>query len=344
MIERGLAPFTGSAFTRAFSFYPRYWHGWIVFERPLLILGNIQFLRALSLISLILMLCIAIFLVTKRLGILPAAIFIAAILPARIAVAGLCIYFSSVFFILLSMIIFLCAKEHSAKKVSAAFFIVGSLVNYIDILSSPLLTLIFPLVIWILIQKKSNSTKIVRSTLTSIVSWGTGFGATWLFKWILSSIVLHKNIIKDAFNQAQLRSTGQLYFSSPERATIKGAFKTSIYQFTKQGWTIPIIFVIGLVLCIIFFRFLTSLRTPPYLDTAQTCSVYSAVYSLIGTLALIPLWVLLLQEHTEVHSYMTYRIYCGAVLIIFSVILVCLPENIWEHPWSMTKRTLVRTK
>lgn len=332
MLEGGLAPFKESSMARVFSFYPRYWHGWIVFERPLLVFAGIRYLRMLSLLVLVILLCIAVYAVYKKIGVMPAVILLVSLLPARIIVVGACIYFAGIYDLLLLMIIFLCAKERKVQTVSMAFFVLGSATNFFDILSTPLLTLVFPLVVWILVREKMSISRSIRVTMGTIVAWCAGFLATWASKWILSTIVTHRNVVKDAAQQARFRTGGDLDRQPNAKSTVVGAFADSCRQFLRQGWPVVILVLIACCIMALLFHYSASVRAPLYPTLELASDARSRIYSLLIVSVLTPGWILVLHQHTQVHVFMTYRLYTGFVYVVLAILLMYLPRSIWRHP------------
>lgn len=93
------------------------------------------------------------------------------------------------------------------SNIGLFFFIIGSITSFFDLLTTPLLTLGFPLLVWISLQP-DEQTEIKKDVVTIFkhsVSWFSGFALTWVTKWLLGTIVLGENIFSDAWEQSVYR-------------------------------------------------------------------------------------------------------------------------------------------
>lgn len=90
------ASYTGRAKTPVF--YERYWHGYLVYLRPLLVLIPYSGIRIVLSLLLYGLTAVFLYLVTKKLGILAAAIFFIGFLSVDLFYLGQSMQFSAVFF------------------------------------------------------------------------------------------------------------------------------------------------------------------------------------------------------------------------------------------------------
>lgn len=118
--------------------YARYWHGYLVFLRPLLTIFNYVGLRVIFCIIVIILAAILVYYLNKNGGKGIALIFGLVFLMFSYQYVGLSIQYVAVTVIFMAFSIYI-AKHKKAK--AEYFFIVGGLTSFFDLLTTPLLTL-----------------------------------------------------------------------------------------------------------------------------------------------------------------------------------------------------------
>ena len=141
-----------------------------------------------------------------------------------------------------------------------------------------------------------------------------GYGLIWATKWILSSLILKKNIIGDAYNLSKVRTS-----DIPEGFS---KLKWIIYMFSSnakyalQGFDNKIVFVVSVFAVLIIIAVL--FHTNDWKGKGPVITLYLA-------LALIPIaWYLALLNHSGIHAYFTYR----SLIVFFAGIMMCLTSII----------------
>ncbi len=163
--------------------------------------------------------------------------------------------------------------------------------SYMDLLTWPIVTLAVPLMI--LVQMEINERGIVRKIVTSAFFWGIGYIGQWASKWVIASLFLDDNIIKDAAKQFLLRSsimTGDTGGDSSWFATIR----RNLSVFDKNGFKL-------LFIVIAIWLIYTILRKKGELQWKKAIP-----YLLISAFPF--LWYLLTRNHAAEHYWMTWRI------------------------------------
>ncbi|MGS4723035.1 hypothetical protein [Citrobacter farmeri] len=193
--------------------YSRYWHGYQVVLRPLISFFNYEQVRFLLSTLLISLLCVSSSLIWKRMGLVYSICFVVSMCFVHIEAIGMSVQFSSVFFIAMISSIFILKSDRyddgiiGRLGIPAFFMIIGSVTNFFDLLTAPLLTLTLPLSILIIINDDVTLTNLKTIVITSI-SWSVGYALTWISKWIISYLFISHSAISDAINQIFFRSMG----------------------------------------------------------------------------------------------------------------------------------------
>lgn len=288
--------------------YARYWHGYQVILKPVLSVLNYSQVRSINFVlQILLVLCVVFMLYKKKMFgyILAYVLAYIAISPQAV---GKCMQFSPVFYISnFAVLILLLFPDYVKKNNIYYFMVIGMLTSYFDLLTYPVLTLGLPLIFFI--DSKNNDKWNIKDIFINSILWGIGYAGMWVGKWIVGSILLHRNILLNASEAAMHRTSMK-----------NGHFDIVFaYIFTECFEEIP--FWILLVCMIVIFIPIAIVERKIALKKK-----YLLVISLIPFA-----WASVLRNHTYVHSWFTYRIFSIFVLCIISFILYNLYNYIKQE-------------
>jgi len=306
--------------------YARYWHGYQIFLRPLLTIMSYRTLRYLNMFILFILLCYTFSLIKEKIDMGIALAFIISAINICIFIVPISLTFMSVFVItLISICIILKSNENSNNQIdlSKHFFITGILVSFFDLLTTPLITLGIPLLILLISdlyhnEKLSLKNQFLKITKYSVL-WLSGYALFWASKWALGSIILQKNIFKDALDAVDFRINGNDDYPLGNRATaITQNFNLlSVSGDNLTSLLLATIVIIGILLILYRKPLKTLKNTLPLL--------------FVGTFPYV--WFYLLSNHSQIHSRFTYRI---QMITMFSV----LSSVIYLIRWDRVKETI----
>ena len=240
--------------------YARYWHGTTFVFRPFFNFMDYTTLRFFLLaISSVLLFLFAIK-YSRKTNIWKTLILIISFLSCY----GFVMQFSLQFFPALAIAFgsatLLCNDNAKINQnIGLFFFIVGSVTSFFDLLTTPLLTLGIPLLVWISLQpnKQAEIKKDIVTILRHSVSWFLGFALTWVTKWLLGTIVMKENIFLDAWGQSVYRLEAEDFTRLDAISQNLGMLNypliiialsliliAIIISFNKNGWEKAVLFVI----------------------------------------------------------------------------------------------------
>ena len=280
--------------------YARYWHGYVVFLKALLLLFNYEQIRKLLyFFDMLLIIWIVLQLQKnqKNQYIFP---FLIALLFFPLTVMGKSIQFSTVFIpTLLSIGIVLKYYEKLKDKWDYFFFIEGSIIAYLDLLTYPIVNLGFLLCFVFIFEKNTDIYKQLKSFISKSFFWAIGYGITWMFKWIIATIVLHENIISNALNQASFRTSNE---NAGAIWTYLDVLKNNIGICSNLVSAISVFFI--LIVLILKYR-----------ESKQLHGINQLVsFTLV---ALLPFaWYKVLSNHSYIHYFFTHRNLSVTVLAV----------------------------
>ena len=85
------------------------------------------------------------------------------------------------------------------------FLLLGMATAYFDFLTYPLVTLGFPLCVFLYLSSDKPKTAFVKA-LAFILSWIIGYGGLWAMKWVVTDLLVGGNVIMDGWNTLFVRT------------------------------------------------------------------------------------------------------------------------------------------
>ena len=300
--------------------YPRYWHGYEVLLKPLLVIFNINQIRQISLIAITaLSTILAVQFARKR----EIAVSLSVTIPLvgfNIVVVchGLSLVMTFLVGLTASVLLGATRKwwQNDWRALIAPAFLCGAITNYLDFLCTPLISLGLPLLTVIVYCFDSETIdqkpiEILKLCLALSVAWAAGYGLLWVTKWILCSLVTGYDALGDALGAASMRTStsgGEL----PQSISRFDALKRNI-NFAFPWWSKLIVFAGGIAaLASLIFLMLrgNSQKRHAIITLTLGCAF----------VALLPIvWYLALSQHSYVHTWFTYRnlMLCACSLMLY---------------------------
>ena len=201
----------GKDFTKSQE-YTRYWHGYHVYLKPLLLFMDYQSIRILNLIlqlSGILLTCILLMRNKLTEYILPFILSYLMLMPTAIANS---LQYSSCFYtILLGIITLLLLNSKSALRYTSFVFLnIGIFTAFFDFLTYPIATFGVPVVFYLALKSSDSLERKIVDLIRNGIFWCIGFGGMWVSKWIIAYITTGYDFVGDAFEQVSFRMSGSV--------------------------------------------------------------------------------------------------------------------------------------
>ncbi len=283
--------------------YFRYWHGYVPFLKPALSVFGFNSVRKIAMMVVGALMVVCLFLLNKRLGAAGPVSF--ALMWADFyssKVAGTLQFFWP-YFIMCSAVIFICLFYDRVKEGRAAwvllFFGIGSFVNYVDLLTFPLVTLTVPLIVLLLIKKENVQKNFVSTLLYSFV-WGMGYALTWISKWLICLLFLPGNVVSNVLNTIAFRMNGDDAHPIDRLFVIRGNLNMP-YFLHHTGFIL-------LALVLLTIAYLLAVK-----DKKQVL----LFVSLIPVLLYPYIWYEFFCSHSTIHAFFTYRAQMGTSLGLY---------------------------
>ena len=290
--------------------YERYWHGYLLFVKPLLYFMSYSQIRAVISMCVLLLFVMVVVCCTRQnftyliLGFVAAFIFMN---PTSIMSS---IQYSTVWMITLASCIILLKIYNSRfgrfKKYAAlVMLLTGILVNFFDLFTYPLVSLGIPLIIIMALISEDKLGNCIFMMSYVSAAWLCGYIGMWVGKWTIATIVLKENVFNDAYSQMLFRSNGNEGFSVTLREVIAEQF---IY--IDRPDIIIIIFLASVVSAIKLISIGGRIYTKKI--TFVISAVLVSIYPII--------WFAFVKQHSMMHAWMTFRIFAVSVFSLASIL------------------------
>lgn len=285
--------------------YARYWHGYLIILKPLLILFNVSQIRILSTILLVLLSIYLLYQIYKKIDKKTVILFLLGLLFCEILILGLELQGQLNIYIMLITSIIILKKYREDKKYNYCllFFIIGSITNFMDFFTTPILTYTFPLVVYFIldsINHEKNIKEILQLMIKSGIAWSIGYVFTWIAKWVIVDGIYHRNIIQNAIAQIQYRGLD----------TSCGYLET-IWRNLKEWGAIEL----SILIYLIFYNVIITI----YYIIKKEKNTNIIFYTIMSLIPFI--WYFIVRQHSHQHPAYTYRILYTTVIaniLIFS--------------------------
>ena len=294
--------------------YSRYWHGYLLILKPLLMLTNVQTLRICNAIVQSIMMCMLVGLCFRQkkgsLGVILAA--------ALMFIYPFVLYFSFslsiCYYLVLAAVmtqVLWREKWKSQKSFCIFFMVVGMGTAYFDFLTYPLVTLGFPLGIEIYCSEK-RWTKKCGEMLQYLFHWFAGYIGMWAMKWVISDVVFGAGTIKDA-----LTAIGERTQSAVEQSVWQG-YAQVLEKNLSYYINIPFLFI---VMGIVLWQIAGLGKEWCSGDEKKRGYLLGVLMNQAipcMLLALLPfIWYIVTQNHSMEHSVYTCKIVSITVFAVF---------------------------
>lgn len=301
--------------------YPWYWHGIQAVLRPLLLFFNYEEIRFLFYMLMFLLLMIAAICISKNLSIMHAMAFLFSMLAVCFFIVPSSLQYTGVFTLtLLSVILVnLLYKMNKENLYSYLFFIMGGCTTFFDLLTSPLITLGIPLIIVVLLKNKKDC-KIKESIIYIIklsILWGISYATIFFAKWVISSIILQRNVIEVALKNIIFRVNGNDQYPAPRLGAILENLK---YLYNT------VLAILLIIITVIWGIIMVKNKKKPKKIKVVIPLIFITLYPYI--------WYFIFAGHSTIHSYFTYRIQAIAILGILCAMIESIDYNKMKNIWK----------
>lgn len=288
--------------------YERYWHGYLVYLRPLLTAFSYQEIRWIVSVILYGGGIMLIYLTWKKINTRTALALFLGLVATDFFFIGKSLQFSSVYFIGIGSSIYILLRKKALGDTDIFFFVVGAFASFFDLLTAPLVSLGLPLITFFGLTKKKSLFMVIRICLF----WSMGYGTIWFSKWYLFELLFGQGVLQGALEQVRYRMTGQV---DAEFSVIE-TIKRNMYQlrgYDRRNKFVLLFSFIGFAaLWLKYFRFHKD-KLPQAIPWLFVAAVPYAWYAVAANHSYFHVW------YTYRAQYMTVASLCMVVALFIDI-------------------------
>ena len=293
--------------------YSRYWHGIQVIIRPLLMVFNYEEIRYIFYLLMTFLLVCSSYLIYRNVSLYHAISYIISlasicifIIPSSIQYMG--IFTVSILGVIAVNILYLKGKE---RLYPYLFVIIGCCAVFFDLLTTPVISIGLPLLNIVMIDAKRGEKvgKIFKKILKYSIIWAVSYGATFVSKWLIASVVLKRDAVTSAINQLFFRFNG---YEEHPTSRIRANIHNIKYLACNKVFVLFYV-TIFLVWIVEFIK-----RGKKIKDIIK----YVLLYLFI---ALYPyIWYFAIAGHSMTHGWFTHRAQVVSILSVLAALIECI--------------------
>ena len=305
-------------------YYPRYWHGYQIFLRPLLYFTDYKHIRQINLYLQVWLFGLILWLMwqNKAKGLmlgwaLSYLIFNPEAMAMNMAYSVL-YYVSAV-----SMLLLLTCRRWIKERLGYPIFfaMIGICTCFFDFLTYPIVPLATSLTLLFYLEPETEFKSMLRKLVMLTACFGGAYVGMWVLKWILASLLTEQNVVADVFNAVIHRTKSQIDY------ILKGE---EVVEKFPRGFAIVatwrVLFAIPETVAAVTWSFILSLaplvwRAKKTWLYAKNNSVTLLPFVAIATSTLF--WCFIVGGHPLQHASYTYRLWVAT----FFPLIVML--NFW---------------
>lgn len=289
------------------TMYGRYWHGYLVFLKPLLMKFSLQEIRMINVIVITLLLGWAVYEISRHgnwVALTGFLLGLAVINPVSAALSMQ--YVNSCVLMLIGTALTFRLELWKRKDSWKLFLFMGILSAFFDFLTYPLVTLGIPLLLSVFMNLTKSLKQTVCQSLNSCIVWAFGYGGMWAGKWLAGSLLTDVNLLADGLGRAAMRTNGGEQVEE----------QVSLLETLQLNWDVAFISVIKWTILLVMIASLC------WLLYKKVRPQKNSMFWVLFVISLFPFaWYMVLNNHSWHHFWMTYRILaisvCGGYLGLF---------------------------
>ena len=285
--------------------YARYWHGYLLFLKPLLLFFSLSDIRMMNAAFQLVLAAGVLLLAFRKRGLRLALPMGLALLVLNPVSTALSMQFSSIYYLtLLGLLIMLLTESWDRSWGYLVFLFLGIGTAFFDFLTYPACAVGTCLALQALMSRADGKTRLLK-TVGSGAAWAFGYGGMWSGKWLAASLITGTNVLRDAMEQAQYRSGGEVTAAEGGvNATFGAVLSRNLGVLANPAAAILVLALTGMLVWLLVTK------------RCRFAVERSSLLSLAVAFAVPFVWYFLLRNHSMVHCWMTYRNLSAAVFAL----------------------------
>lgn len=282
--------------------YARYWHGYLIWLRPLLLFLTLDGVRAVQYAVWVVLLVTVIRYLWTVCGARSTVWFGLSQLVCTVFLAPMNLQFFTCFMLAYAGCLWVLCAPRRSDQLALCMMVLGVCTSFCDLLVTPIVVVGLPLAVWLLRpeQRLRGGVAQCGAVAAQAMVWGFGYAACWAMKWVLATFITGQNVMQDALHQAQVRTVANTWHGME---LTWGNITRFVYNVLAQRglfWPLVLLAVLAVAVFVLCLR-------------SRAALVRALPLGLVALFA--PAWFVVLRTHSIQHGWFTWR---GACVTLFA--------------------------
>lgn len=300
----------------------RYWNGYQIILRPLLIPFHYFEIRYINIFIMFGLLIKVMNIISKGINSAASWIFFIAIMCVKFIAVPISLSFTNMFILMFISIImsekFLYDKNPCVlnqqkqnlliKHIYIFSFILGSITAFFDLLTTPLVPIgMSMLLLYIHYFNKYEYQIPTKNIFFAFIYWAIAYVGTWFTKWILAAVICSPQIFTAAINKVIFRISGDVDKIEVQHfLVLEKNIKMLFEPMTLNAWTV-LMTGIFIILSVLLYKY-------------KKKNLNKTFITKILIFAILPYsWYIMAANHSQIHFWFTYR---SQIITIFGLMYI----------------------
>lgn len=295
--------------------YARYWHGYQTTLRPMLYFMDYSTIRIVNYLLFTLLVLWCLWLIKKRINIAVALIFAISLLLFGFLIVPLSLQFSTCFYISLISIILLMLVPRFTRDTESlfiSFLVIGGITSYMDFLTTPQLTLGLPMTIYLLASKRNDK---IRLVMFISIAWLAGYASIWASKWLIAYLLTQHQVMEEVKEAVAYRSSNYVF---GKYMTLPNILASISHLILKHHFLGKFLVLMSMLVVLLLF----------YVKSIFSKKVFINNLYLLLIAMIIPIWFLVLRNHSLFHYWFTWRAW---IVVSFNILVFIYNTSSWAQ-------------
>ena len=298
--------------------YSRYWHGMAALIRPFMLFTDIDGIKLIGTITAFVLLAVNTALLLKKRQYFAAGALVAALMCVHVWNIGISLEYQPAVLVTLALLPLYILFEKNDGALSIFAVISGVMIAFFDFLTCETLTILIPLIIVFIMRKQDNRLPEFKDcfllTMKCGTAWFLSYSGAYIVKWSAASLVTGENKFVAALTSVEERLVGEAeeldpvaqFFLAPlaNISTLFGGYGRVSWGNIAAGLIIS-----AVVLGSVFYLF----RSSEKYDRS-----FTLIMLILGALPFVRFFVL--NNHSYLHEFFTYRALASTILALFAML------------------------
>ena len=300
--------------------YTRYWHGTVIFLRLFHLFTDVEGVKLIGFCALLLLILLSCALLTKRGHGDLALLLLLSLAAVRFWNLRLSVEYQPSFLVAFAMLpLFLLWERRNDRALTVLSTIAGTAVAFFDFLTTETVTILLPLMLVIAVRAKEGRLGAMRDDLLLLLrcgaAWGLSYVAAFPVKWAAAGAVSGAGVFSTALASVGERIGGVKDFTEPPDSFLSAPLSNLNMLFGGPARVNYAQILIGCGLALLL------LLSVWYLLRGKEKQTQAAILLLMLG-ALVLLRYLVLNNHSYLHCFFTYRALVSLIFALTASVLL----------------------